>query len=185
MYDEVYDAWKREEENAELQPLSKDFYNRLADYVKRIREESRMLDENTAKARLIRHELRNAHRLIESLIKLRYEKIFNATVSGQTIPNESLAEGEEKLLQKIVPIAESFQEFLKNIILGRLTRGEGEKREVSSSRVLVRFLKDMPAIIGADMKTYGPFKAEDVGTVPAENAKVLIKQGIAAKIDHK
>lgn len=183
MYDEVYDAWKREEENVELQPLSKDFYARLADYVKRIREESRMLDENTAKARLIRRELRNVHRLIESLVKLRYEKIFNATVSGETIPNESLTEEEEKLQQKIVPITESFQEFLKNILLGR-SRGERERRELSP-RVLVRFLRDVPAIVGADMKTYGPFKTEDIGTVPAENAKVLIKQGVAVRIDYK
>ncbi|MEM2102327.1 MAG: hypothetical protein QXM22_02295, partial [Candidatus Bathyarchaeia archaeon] len=142
-------------------------------------------DENTAKARLIKRELRNAHKLVESLVKLRYEKIFNAVASGQQIPNESLAEEEEKLLQKIVPVAELFQEFLKNVLSGRLTGGEGEKREAPSQRVLVRFLKDMPAIIGADMKTYGPFKAEDVGTVPTENAKVLIKQGIAAKIDYK
>lgn len=182
MYDEVYDAWKREQENAELQTLSKDFYSRLAGYVKKIREESRMLDENTAKAKLIKHELRNVHRLVESLVKLRYEKIFNITVLGQPVASEVLTEEEEKLYRKTLPVAEYYQGFLKGLLLGRLAQGEGEKE--TSRRVLVRFLQDTPAIIGADMKTYGPFKTEDIGTVPAENAKVLIKQGIAAKIDH-
>jgi len=183
MYDEVYDAWKREQENTELQPLSKDFYVRLAGYVKKIREESRMLDTNTAKAKLIKHELRNAHRLIEALVKLRYEKIFEAATSGKTIANEALTEEEEALHGKILPFAESYQEFLKNILLGRLSHSESGKEP--PKRMLVRFLKDMPAIIGADMKTYGPFKTEDIGTVPVENAKVLINQGIAAKIDYR
>jgi DNA replication factor GINS len=49
--------------------------------------------------------------------------------------------------------------------------------------MLVRFLKDVPAIIGADMKAYGPFKTEDIGTVPTENAVVLLKQGIAARVE--
>jgi DNA replication factor GINS len=183
MYDEVYDTWKRERENIELQLLSKDFYTRLANYVKRIREESRMLDASTAKAKLIKHELRNAHRLIEELVKLRYEKMFQAAASGKTIANEVLTAEEEKSYAKILPFAESYQDFLKNILLGRLPRSEGEKE--THKHVLVRFLKDVPAIIGADMKTYGPFRTEDVGTVPIENAKALVKQGIAAKIELK
>ena len=50
-------------------------------------------------------------------------------------------------------------------------------------RAVLRFLRDVPAIIGADIKTYGPFKAEDVASLPVENAKVLIKQGLAEKIE--
>jgi DNA replication initiation complex subunit (GINS family) len=53
MYNELYEAWKKEQESAELQPLTKDFYARLAGYVKKIREETKMLDERTPKARLI------------------------------------------------------------------------------------------------------------------------------------
>jgi DNA replication initiation complex subunit (GINS family) len=33
------------------------------------------------------------------------------------------------------------------------------------------------------MKTYGPFKVEDVASLPIENAKVLIKQGLAEKVE--
>jgi DNA replication factor GINS len=44
-------------------------------------------------------------------------------------------------------------------------------------------MKDVPAIVGVDLKTYGPFKVEDVGSLPAENAKTLIKQGLTQKIN--
>jgi DNA replication factor GINS len=181
LYDEVYDAWRKERESTELQPLAKDFYARLAGYVKRIREETKMLDERTAKARLIKHELRNARRLIKSLVQLRYEKIFRAATAGETISTEVLTEEEERLCGKMLPLAESYQEFLQSILLGRLLPSEETKEK--PKRVLVRFLKDLPAIIGADMKAYGPFRTEDVGTVPAENAVVLVKQGIAARVE--
>jgi DNA replication initiation complex subunit (GINS family) len=41
----------------------------------------------------------------------------------------------------------------------------------------------VPAIIGSDMKTYGPFEAEDIASLPAENAKILVKQGLAEKVE--
>ena len=181
MYEELYDAWKREQESTELQPLAKNFYARLAGYIKKIREETKMLDERTAKARLIKHELRNARRLIKSLVQLRYEKIFRAATAGETISIEVLTEEEGRLCGKMMPLAESYQEFLQNTLLGRSLPCEETKEK--PKRVLVRFLKDVPAIIGSDMKTYGPFKTEDVGTVPTENAVVLVKQGIAARVE--
>jgi DNA replication factor GINS len=181
LYDEVYDAWKKEQESSELQPLAKDFYARLAGYVKKIREDTKMLDEKTAKARLLKQELRHIRRLIKSLVQLRYEKIFRAATAGEAIPIKVLTEEEEKLCGKMMPLAESYQEFLQSTLLGRLPHSE-EARE-KPKRVLVRFLKNVPAIIGADMKTYGPFRVEDVGTVPAENASVLVKQGVAARVE--
>jgi DNA replication initiation complex subunit (GINS family) len=33
------------------------------------------------------------------------------------------------------------------------------------------------------MKTYGPFKAEDIASLPVENAKILIKQGLAERVE--
>jgi len=33
------------------------------------------------------------------------------------------------------------------------------------------------------MKLYGPFVPEDVASLPSENAKILIKQGLAQRIE--
>ena len=57
------------------------------------------------------------------------------------------------------------------------------KARKPNKRVTLRFLKDIPAVVGADMKTYGPFLAEDVGSVPAENAKILVKRGLAEAVE--
>lgn len=182
LYDELYEAWKKEKESVEIQKLSRNFYARLADYVKKIREESRMLDEKTTKAKLMKRELKNVKIMVEELVRLRYEKALKKAVAGESVPREVLAEGEEKLHGQIFPLAESYQAFLKDVLQGRLSRPEKEEKP---KRMLVRFVQEIPAIVGSDMKTYGPFKPEDIATLPTENARILIKQGVAVEVEAK
>lgn len=46
-------------------------------------------------------------------------------------------------------------------------------------KVKIRFLKDMPAIVGADFKVYGPFVKGDVAELPKVNTDIIVKQEIA------
>lgn len=182
MYDNLYEAWRKEKENAEIQKLSKRFYAELAIYMKKIREESRMLDEKTTRARLMRRELGNARRLVRELVKLRYEKALRNAASAASVPKEVLTEEEEELQGSILPLAESYQTFLEGLLRGRVSQvGKEEKPK----RLLVRVLKEIPAIVGSDMKTYGPFKPEDIATLPTENAKILIRQAVAVEVEAK
>jgi len=182
VYDELYEAWRKEKENAEVQLLPKDFFVRLAQYVKRLREEERMLDEKTTRARLLLRESKNVKKLCGELIQLRCEKALRKVMAGETVVKEGLTEDEEKLFREIVTSTESYQNFLKGVLSGRSPSVEVKER--TNKRVL-RFLQEIPAIIGADMKTYGPFKPEDVASVPAENARILVKQGLAVEVEVK
>jgi DNA replication initiation complex subunit (GINS family) len=59
-----------------------------------------------------------------------------------------------------------------------------KKAETSEPQYLfVRFKTDLPQIIGVDSKTYGPFKKEDVATLPRENALPLIKRDAVQEIE--
>jgi DNA replication factor GINS len=49
----------------------------------------------------------------------------------------------------------------------------------------VRFLQDIPEIVGTDLKIYGPYKKEDVGSLPMQNAQALIKQAAARSVEVK
>jgi len=118
---------------------------------------------------------------MEELAKLRFKKIVERTTSSRPVEKEALTAEEERILLGMKPSIESFQSFLKEFLRGKITRVEG-KSELSK-RVLVRFLKEVPAIVGADLKVYGPFLAEDVVTLPTENAKVLVKHGVAMEIE--
>jgi len=179
LYNELYEAWKKENDSAALQPLPKDFYVKLAEYMRKIREESRMLDEKTTRARLLMHEAENVRKMVKELVSLRHDKAVQLVSMGEAVHVEGLTREEEKLVSDVSPSFELFQGLVKEIEGGRLPQAGREKPK---KRVL-RFLKETPVIIGADMKTYGPFQPEDVASVPAENAKILTKQGIAVEVE--
>jgi len=182
LYDELYEAWRKEKENAEVQPLPKDFFVKLTQYLKRLKEEARMLDEKTTRARLLMRESKNVKKLSEELIQLRYEKLLKKVMAGETAVKENLTNDEEKLYREIATSTESYQAFRKSVLSGRSQSVEVKEKPKKS---VLRFLQEIPAIIGADMKTYGPFKPEDVASVPAENAKVFVKQGLAVEVEVK
>lgn len=180
MYNELYEIWKRELESVELGRLPSDFYCRIAEYLKKLREEGRMLDRKTLKASLLNKEMLNVKRMVREVIQTRYKKLVRKVAKSEKVPSGVLTSEEEEIYKRASPFAEAFQSFARDVLRGHVLKvGLEQERK----RAVLRFLKDVPAIIGADMKTYGPFKVEDVASVPAENAKILIKQGLAEKVE--
>ena len=180
MYNELNEVWKRELESDELENLSSDFYSRIADYLKRLKEESRMLDKRTVKATLLKQEMQNVKRMVHDLIRTRYKKLIRKAAKGEKIQSNVLTVEEEKIYVGFSSLAETYASFAKNILRGYVPKVDVEQEH---KMAVLRFLKDIPAIIGADLKTYGPFKVEDVASLPVQNAKVLIKQGLAEKVE--
>ena len=138
--------------------------------------------------------MRNVNRIVRELLMTRYRKLARTIGETQKIPSDLLTSEEVKICEGFLPFAAAYQELIRNMMAGQtLTIKQAGVTELAESveegikhdsvRVVLRFLKAIPAIIGADMKTYGPFAAEDVASVPAENAKILVKQGFAAAIE--
>jgi DNA replication factor GINS len=120
--------------------------------------------------------------MIKELILLRHKKALQKAMTGEVVAKETLTREEEKLLGEVSPSIESHQALLKGILSGRSPRIEVEDK---AKAIILRFLEVIPAIVGADMKTYGPFKPEDIASLPVENARILIKQGVAVEIEAK
>jgi len=180
MYDELYEIWKREQEAVGLAELPADFYSKVADYLTKLKEESRMLDNRTVKARLLKNEMRNVRRMLRELTQDRYRKLVRAAAKGEKTTSGALTAEDEKIVNGVLPFAEAHQTFVKNLLRGRIvTIGVGQERRTA----ILRFLKDVPAIIGSDMKPYGPFSAEDIASLPNENAKILVRQGLAENVE--
>lgn len=180
MYDELFGIWKKERESKDLVQISPDFYVQIAEYIKRLKEEERMLDKKTVKASLLAEESRKVKRMVRELMRIRYEKIFRILARGEKPPADALASQEERIISGSLNFAEVFHSLVKDVLQGRLS---GSSPHETRKRILVRFLKDVPSIVGADMKIYGPFKCEDVASLPVENAKILIRQELAKAIE--
>lgn len=139
-----------------------------------------MLDKRTVKASLLRKEMRNVRHMVKGLIATRHRKIIRKLSAGEEIPRDVLTSEEEKIYFKVFPLTEAMRNFAKGVLRGHLTDVSVQNQQ---KRTVLRFLKDVPAIIGADMKAYGPFKVEDVASLPFENAKILVKQSLAEKVE--
>ena len=180
MYNELYEIWKRELESAEFERIPSDFYSRMAEYLRRLKEESRMLDGKTVKSNLLKNEMQNVKRLLRQLILARYKKLVIKASEGQKIPSDCLASQEKRIYEGFLPLAEAYQRFVKSLLLGNVLEMDVKPNH---KRTVVRLLRDVPAIIGADMKPYGPFKVEDVASIPIENVNILVKQGLAERAE--
>ncbi len=180
MYDDLYHAWRQDSESFKLGRLPPDFYVKVAGYLKRLREESRMLDKRTVKASLIESEIRNAKRMLRELIRIRYRKLVKKLAESQELSPDVLTIEEKKICAGLLPLAETYRKFANSLLQGHIPEVKMDKEH---RHTVLRFLKDIPAIIGADMKTYGPFRVEDVASLPIENARVLVKQGLAEFVE--
>jgi DNA replication initiation complex subunit (GINS family) len=188
MYSELYAAWQREIDDPVLQPLPADFYSQVSDYIRRINEETRALDKKAIKGVLLEQELKNVKRIVKQLIWLRYKKLVKLVQKGQKLPSDLLTAEEAQLSKGYLPFVEGYRAFAQTLLQGQPQKTSLEKPveqpvELPQKRVTLRFVKAIPAVMGGDMKTYGPFAPEDVASVPVENAKILVKQGFAVVVD--
>jgi len=180
MYSELLQTYGQEIESDELLKIPSDFYVRAADYIRRLKEEGRMLDRHTVKANLLKKEMQNARRMIRGLVQMRYVKIIKKAERMEIVPPELLTSEEQVICTTISAFSEQFHGFADDILKGRPPKVSVMQRH---KRVILRFVKEVPSVIGSDMKTYGPFEIEDIASLPIENARIMGNQGSVDKVE--
>jgi len=182
MYRKLYEAWGSEAETTTLQPLTKGFYPKIREYLKGLEAELKLLDVKSMKFRLKEQELNQASRLARMLIEMRLKKMASfGKIQEESDDSKNLAEEEKALHNQIAETFKSLESFASEILEARMPKPPPKDRP---HRVTVmRFLRETPAIIGANMKSYGPFEEGDVASMPAENIEGLIKHGLAKKVE--
>jgi len=156
------------------QELSTDFFKNLSNFIGKLKNEEYDGIEKKTKNEIIL----TATNLTELLINKRLEKISNFS----TIPYSILTDEEKFIIDSNDEMNER-----KNMILSGIIGGKSKFLEITSTKhktkpVTVRFVKEFGEIIGVDLEKYGPFKPEDVATIPNENAQALFSNGIALKV---
>lgn len=86
----------------------------------------------------------------------------------------------------VFEMSESSQERLDEV-LSAVAEGRPGMLDSLAGRhrartVTVRFLSAADEFVGSDGGSYGPFEAEDVATVPYNNAEALVSSGAAARV---
>jgi len=176
MYTDLYMAWKSEKSSSLPKPLPADLYHRTIMYLNGLNDELSTTDTHTIQGRLLAREKQMTERLLDELRQTRIRKIISAAQNQIPIQTTSLTEEESRLLEKITQSLSSF---------GQPLPVSHKKEQMTDELRVVRFLEDIPEIVGVDLRLYGPFKKEDVASLPAPNAHALEKQGAAKAIEVK
>ncbi|MCL2134462.1 MAG: hypothetical protein FWH37_02750 [Candidatus Bathyarchaeota archaeon] len=179
MYDELYQVWQYEVTESTLSILSRDFYERVTRYLRKINEENNLTDNKTLKIVLLEKEAVNVKRMLGELLWARYKKLVKLTTKTQKLSIDVLALEEIQIFESFVPFTEAYQKFAKSLLQEQTSKSRQEPRK----RITLRFSKDIPQIVGADMKPYGPFIVEDLASLPVQNAKIFVKQNLAVIVD--
>lgn len=172
MYSDLYKAWKSEKSSTVPQPLPHDFYQRTVVYLKGLTDELSSTDAHTIQGRLLVREKEMTERLLDELRKTRLEKILLASQNRIPIQPANLTEEE-------IVVVNDIRQSLSSL---------GQPQTVwnlSEELIVVRFLQDIPEIVGVDLRSYGPFKKEDVASLPTANAYALERQGAVRAIEVK
>jgi DNA replication factor GINS len=192
MYNELYSAWQREIDDPTLGGLPLDFYAKISQYLKHIKEEDKVLDKKSVKTSLLEHESANVERMLKELLGTRYQKIIKTVTKTQKLPIELLTVEETRMCETFTDFTKLYHKFTDDLMQGQLNVEpikvviKTENNSASTQphkRSTIRFLKNIPAIMGADMKSYGPFVAEDVASLPPQNAQILVKQGLGVLVE--
>ncbi len=164
----------REAENDSLQEIDSNFYRDTADFIGELSRQEFVGVEQKIKAGMVGM----ATEMVSLLIRLRMDKIsrspskkMGSFLDEEKFIMDSQEERKERLEMIVSASTSGRSEFLASLAYGHRSR-----------RIVVRFLKDVDEIVGADLDRYGPFEAESVATIPYENALALISQDAAARV---
>ncbi|NWF94879.1 MAG: hypothetical protein HXY34_01920 [Candidatus Thorarchaeota archaeon] len=186
-YDDILRAWENEVREPDLQSLEDLRLGKMVQYLSKVRL---MLTEVPAEDRLqadlLVSEIRNLDYMLRDLMVLRREKIVRAALA-QRRPLGTMTLAEEDLYNRLSRGLAEHAEFLKDLLEGHMPQrpsdAAGSDDTEKIEYVVVRFLRPISTpFMGLDERTYGPFKKEDIASLPRENVQAWLRDGTAVRV---
>ena len=169
-------ALDAELQTAALLQLPRDFYSKISIYSQKLR---RSAGSNTSEVanRLIAKQARMIDSMARQLLVVRAKKATQQQALLQLLPEERYVCSAQRRFQR------RFDAFVEAVSAGQPSFIEFAHRKEAERNVSVRFTKHVDELVGLDLRRYGPFEAEDVASLPAANADILIAGGDALEIN--
>ena len=164
----------RETESDSVQEIDPNFYRTLSDFLGNLKKQEFDGIESKIKESLINMTSDLAHLLLQ----VRIEKGSNPN----GIDFSNLLDEEKFILDSEEQKRERTEMILAATINGKSKLLESISKNHKTKTIVLRILKEVDQLIGVDLEKYGPFKPEDIATLPYENAQALITKKAATKI---
>ena len=170
----VYTLTLKEIQNNDIQPLDPDFYKTLSLFLGKLKAEEYDGAETKIKNTLVNL----ISTLTTLLINVRLEKISNDKNSNR----KYFLDAEKFIVDSKQEMTERKDLIIQSISNGKSKLLESITTDYKTKPTIIRFLKETEQILCVDSEKYGPFKPEDVATLPNEDAQQLISKNAATKI---
>ena len=164
-----------EGQSESLLPLPSDFYSRISSYSQKLKR-SAGSGSSEISIRLIATQAKMIESMVSQLLKLRTRKAMRQSALLQLLPEERYVCSAELKFQR------RFQTLVEAVSSGQPSFIEFAHLSESQRSVTVKFVKHVNELVGMDMRHYGPFEADDVASIPAASADILIAGGDAVEI---
>lgn len=158
-----------------LLTLPNDFYSSLAAYSQKLKR-SAGSGSSDVSVRLTATQSRMIQSMVRQLLRLRTRKAMQQNALLQLLPEERYVCSAEQKFQR------RFETMVEAVSAGQPSFVEFAHQNESQRNITVKFVKHVNELVGLGMRRYGPFEPEDVASIPAASADILIAGGDAVEI---
>lgn len=192
-YTRLHQAWENETKREELQNIPDDFLHDMRNYINQLNKTP--ANPETLSGNLTQRERKYANDMLRELTETRLNKIIKSEVNGLPVNAQAMTPEEQQLHSSLRQLLTSFRQGSEIPVPQRQPEPKPRPtpkkeptpppkiEEKDTELVLVRFLQPLPAIMGIDMKAYGPFQPEELATIPKQNAENLLKRSIVKLVE--
>jgi DNA replication factor GINS len=157
-----------------LHQLPTDFYSRISQYNQKLRRTASS-GSSEATIRLVRRQTALISGMTRQLLSIRMKKAVG-NLSMQLLPEERYVVAVRDIFWR------RFDSFVDAISEGKPSFIEFAHRNESMKNMVIRFTRHTNEIVGGEMRRYGPFEENDVVSIPASDAAVLVAGGDAVEV---
>lgn len=171
----IRDQLDSEDESQDLLRLPADFYSKVTTYSRNLRRASGTSNSEVTN-RLITRQFEMIEGMVRRLVTLRMRKALSQGLLPRLLPEEryvcSVEEGYSR----------RFDAFIEAVSSGQSSFLEIAHRREIGKNATVRFVKPVSEVIGMDLRRYGPFKPNDLASIPKANADILVANAEAVEV---
>jgi len=161
----LYAIVLRETENETIQEIDPDLYSSISNFIGKLKSEEYDNIEAKIKAELVAMTTK----FTTLLLNIRLQKVKNC----DPLDFLNLLDEEKFVLDGEEETRERTEMILSATLNGKSKLLESISYRHKTKSTVVRFIKEMDQIMGADLEKYGPFKTEDIATIQYEPEKIF------------
>jgi len=177
-YDDVKQVWLAEKTSRELVEIPEEFYQNVAKYVAQMNLELKRSEP--LRGELLQEELQNVFQMVQEIYLSRTLKTIDEVAQGK-LP-DTLLERERYAFNEI---RQSLKKLCAELIPPTITESAELAAPREITNVLLIMQAEVPTIVGDDLRQYGPFKKGEIASLPRRSAELMVKHGLARKIEVK